>query len=41
MACPKLRTIIEDHNARRAALPCREQISEDGNLVPIRAHLDG
>jgi hypothetical protein len=28
VACPKLRSIIEDHNARRAALPRREQISD-------------
>lgn len=33
MAYPKLRSIIEDHNARRAALPRREQIS-DPELTP-------
>jgi hypothetical protein len=28
VACPKLRSIVEDHKARRAALPRREQISD-------------
>jgi hypothetical protein len=28
VACPKLRSITEDHKARRAALPRREQVSD-------------